>query len=340
MKTGLILIYNLGLLPLVVGAIWVRLTAKRNKSLGFTFAAGFATVLAAFLCMTLPMIHAGSSVGDIAHRWRVASLVLGLVSTLVCVKTLFELLADWIKERRAYDLKQWGLVLLTLITIILSVFFTIPTAEDYTLPIIQTNRATATIYEYNPYTGEAYGQILAEKANSPLEVYYDVLATWAGIEPLMLLRRILPVFLLVFFFGVVDYLSCVLFPEDGKGNRKKERDDFKLAIIVIYLAITPIYRLGSIQLLRNSWLDKTFFMNILIPFALALIIDYLRPHNNKGRIGLIFLMIIVGFASQLTVQMGFIWSMTLILPGFIIGTVSSLVNGKKMERRAEDGLSR
>ena len=94
MKTGLILIYNLGLLPLVVGAIWVRLTAKRNKSLGFTFAAGFATVLAAFLCMTLPMIHAGSSVGDIAHRWRVASLVLGLVSTLVCVKTLFELLAD------------------------------------------------------------------------------------------------------------------------------------------------------------------------------------------------------------------------------------------------------
>lgn len=110
-------------------------------------------------------------------------------------------------------------MVVSIIAILFSVVCVKPQMEQ-TVQTVMTSIDTNSAYIYQPYTGEQYPATQMEKIFSPYEMLYAVTAWVSGLHPALLIKVILPLFILPFLCAVIGKL------ESSFLSRKKCRQYF------------------------------------------------------------------------------------------------------------------
>ena len=133
---------------------------------------------------------------------------------------------------------------------------------EQTVQTVMTSIDTNSAYIYQPYTSEQYPATQMEKIFSPYEMLYAVTACVSGLHPALLIKVILPLFILPFF------MCC--YWEIGKFFFKQEKMQAVFLMIVEIIYYVPIYTAVETPvtgIFRSCWNGSVMLECCILPYA-------------------------------------------------------------------------
>ena len=302
----LTLILILGIIPLCVGLIPVKLMEKHYRSLGVAYISGFITTLAVFQIIVVPIV--------ILHD-RGMRLVVPLftaVTVLVAAVGVFIAIRDrkkngsligkeglpqfskFRKEEGAY----W-IVAILLIAFQMFMAFTLTSFDgDDAYYVVQSVLAdeTDTLYRILPYTGLSTSLDLRHSlAVFPIWIAY--IARMSGIHATIVAHSVLPLVLIPLTYGI--------YYEIGKKILRREKH--KLPIFMIFVSLLQIFGnvsiyTGSTFFLTRTWQGKSLLANVVLPAIIWLVLWIFDSENyeKEHRVGLWVVLITTNFVAAMS----------------------------------------
>ena len=224
----LLVIYLFFLVPLLAGAFIDAAAGVKRRNISSTYANGFVAMLGIFWGVAVLFLYRGCTLEKLSMVWMLATIT-------ICVASI--------------------------IAILFSVVCVKPQMEQ-TVQTVMTSIDTNSAYIYQPYTGEQYPATQMEKIFSPYEMLYAVTAWVSGLHPALLIKVILPLFILPFF------MCC--YWEIGKFFFKQEKMQAVFLIIVEIIYYVPIYTAVETPvtgIFRSCWNGSVMLECCILPYA-------------------------------------------------------------------------
>lgn len=165
----LVILYAILLVPYMAGVLWHTYVIKKEIKYGY-FLKGWFVMMALFFLEALPMVMRKRPLRELKYAWIVTMILITIVFLLCVIMNR----KQW-KPDRAEIIKKCRLSWIPGIMILYSVVLVSPQIEDDTTEVVMTAYMTDTMYQYQPYTGEAYTELQQDRSISPIEMYYAVL---------------------------------------------------------------------------------------------------------------------------------------------------------------------
>lgn len=163
-------------------------------------------------------LYRGCTLEKLSMVWMLATITICVVSILANKKAILGCFKHKRKSGSGHKAVKIAMAV-TAIAILFSVVCVKPQMEQ-TVQTVMTSIDTNSAYIYQPYTGEQYPATQMEKIFSPYEMLYAVTAWVSGLHPALLIKVILPLFILPFLCAVIGKL------ESSFLSRKKCRQYF------------------------------------------------------------------------------------------------------------------
>ena len=228
----LLVIYLFFLVPWLAGALIDAAAGVKKRNISSTYANGFVIMLGIFWGVAVLFLYRGCTLEKLSKR----------------------------KSGSGHKAVKIAMVV-TAIAILFSVVCVKPQMEQ-TVQTVMTSIDTNSAYIYQPYTGEQYPATQMEKIFSPYEMLYAVTAWVSGLHPALLIKVILPLFILPFF------MCC--YWEIGKFFFKQEKMQAVFLIIVEIIYYVPIYTAVETPvtgIFRSCWNGSVMLECCLLPYA-------------------------------------------------------------------------
>ena len=258
-------------------------------------------MFALFLVIAATFTLQGKELSALTRVWCIVTLVSSVTALVVGRKTIKNMLAEC---RVFWQKKNYLLVLVTVISVVISIGFTRPATEDITVLIVDAAIETDSMYLVNPYSGYETGMIERSQALSPIEMLYATGVQLTQADTQMVIYYMLPVTLLIFFFLAIWRVSGTFF------EQIEQRIWFEVVVIAIYWMTAYMKdRTLLTGIFLNSWNGITILSCIIFPLAFSMMIQWMRQaeHGIKKfstKLEIVLLSMILVLAAQLTNNKG------------------------------------
>lgn len=301
-------IYLWLIFPLLLGSVWRKPDGKMRNQLLISYLTGLVTQWAIFFVLAKWAIDRELPVQELGRLWMICQLALTVFAVAWGIKRrIFR------RKRLVWKWEWLGQGAALLILIGLAFVFGGSGQKEYTAEAALTMYATDTLYVYDPTTGKGAQEMLPVQieelkaaAQSPMEAYYAVNGRICRLNPVKLMKLLLPVFLMTFYYGVYHIWAFELF-----GRNKRKRVLFQCILWLLYVSVLFSDRAAMVQIFASCWNGETLFFAGLLPFAVWL----LQRKENRLMWGLSYL--VCAGAGQLLYQHGgfiitFLWAVVAI----------------------------
>lgn len=276
--SALILLYEYGICPLLLGTLWWKRSEKASASK--MYVQGYMSMFALFLVCAVPAIRIGYGIHELADIWKIATLAAGGI----CVVRILLLLRRMSKEKMlelkdnvgVWQRKLYPMFLIFLVALLLSAVFVLPSKQDDTAETVSIAMKAGAMYRYEPYSLTEGTAKVAEKLISPLEALYVASAAATSLDALMVLHLILPFFMLPFFFAVCWRVGRFFCKND------LEKCSLMVAFLLIFYSVAcyteVIPAMGPFQ---NIWNAQTLFVSCGMPVMLIWCLERIEAWKQK-----------------------------------------------------------
>ena len=193
----LLVIYLFFLVPWLAGALIDAAAGVKKRNISSTYANGFVIMLGIFWGVAVLFLYRGCTLEKLSMVWLLATITICVVSILANKKAILGCFKHKRKSENGHKAVKIAMIV-SIIAILFSVVCVKPQMEQ-TVQTVMTSIDTNSAYIYQPYTGEQYPATQMEKIFSPYEMLYAVNAWVSGLHPALLIKVILPLFILPFF---------------------------------------------------------------------------------------------------------------------------------------------
>jgi hypothetical protein len=163
-----------------------------------------------------------------------------------------------------------------------------------------TSVSTNTLFQIDPYSGDAYDTFPARYVLSPFPLLIAVISRLFGFHTLIFAHTILPLLLLPLSYVVCTLLGYELFQK----NREKTAYFVLFASVIQMFAYTTTHTQGTVLLLR-LWQGKAVLASILLPFVFYLGIRMVERELEKSDwIFMLCLMLACCMVSSMGIMLG------------------------------------
>ena len=122
------------------------------------------------------------------------------------------------------------------------------------------------IYQVNPMTGMPYAEGMPLRLKILcLPTLYGSLCRWTGLEPGLMVQRIVPMAVLLGSYGAFSLLGRTLFPQEGR-----MRALFLLLVSALMWAGAYAYGMEGFDLLCSGWRGVSIRGGVLLPWTASL----------------------------------------------------------------------
>mgnify|MGYP000002241505 FL=1 len=256
----LLVIYLFFLVPLLAGAFIDAAAGVKRRNISSTYANGFVAMLGIFWGVAVLFLYRGCTLEKLSMVWMLATITICVASILANKKAIYGCFKHKRKSENGHKTVKIAMVV-SIIAILFSVVCVKPQMEQ-TVQTVMTSIDTNSAYIYQPYTGEQYPATQMEKIFSPYEMLYAVNAWVSGLHPALLIKVILPLFILPFF------MCC--YWEIGKFFFKQEKMQAVFLIIVEIIYYVPIYTAVETPvtgIFRSCWNGSVMLECCILPYA-------------------------------------------------------------------------
>lgn len=293
----LVLIYFWFVLPVLMGNLWAVFRGKEKRSALYLYLTGTAAIWAVFFMISKCVLGGEASLNTLKLYWMILIAAATLLGILYAVRRPMLTLETAMQGIVPKVILLVACTLLTVGCIVLSG----GTKEDHTAETVMTMYMTDSLYEYSAMTGSAKeeltgleAELLKRQEEAPIEALYAVYVSFSNIHPAKFVKRLLPFFLLPFYFftytGWADYLFR---------NNVKKQIWFLITVWGLYGITLIADKSLLLQVYRNCWNGETLFFLGMLPFAVLLLME-------KDRLtGFIVKYMLCALAGQLLYRKGF-----------------------------------
>lgn len=234
------------------------------------------------------LIAGGIAVIGVAEAWHLAAVFLNLAFTdcarliAVSLSILFVLGTGFLIARRkrifakdgrktsAGVLGQLFYAAFVLMAVSQLIFIGIGNATyrsgDMMVETVESFLVSDGIYQVNPMTGMPYAEGMPLRLKILcLPTLYGSLCRWTGLEPGLMVQRIVPMAVLLGSYGAFSLLGRTLFPQEGR-----MRALFLLLVSALMWAGAYAYGMEGFDLLCSGWRGVSIRGGVLLPWTASL----------------------------------------------------------------------
>lgn len=295
------------------GILETVLFRKPKKTVSEIITNGFLIMLALFLITAVPLIRLEQPLSVLAKSFMLMVFAADIAAVVLGRKQIYtawrEIRVFWSKRDSRYLLFA-----VILFSMVVSIGFTRPGAEDATTEIVRTSLATDTMYVYDAYTGYASDFVSQGHVYSPIEMLYAAGSDATGIQGNRFVYYVLPAVLLPIFFTGIWRLGKELLKEEKQVIR------FELFVTSIYWMSTYVEgRTLVMGVFLNSWNGLTLLSCVVMPLAFSMILQWLK--EGTGRAEKMFFAVVLPLAGQLTNDKGGFYIVLMLVSGTAVKAV-------------------
>lgn len=258
--------------PVLLGVLEAAIFQKEEKGISEIITNGYLIMLAMFWIIATIFIWQGRQLSVLTKGWCVVTTVSSLVGLIVGWKKLKSIL---IECKEFWQGRQYFLLLVTVLSLLVSIGFTRPATEDITALIVDTSVKTDSMYLVNPYSGYETGMVEESYATSPLEMLYAIGVQITGADTQMIIYYVLPVILLIFFFLTIWRVSGSLVEQE------EQRVWFEVVAIILYwMTAFDKERALVTGIFLNCWNGLTILSCIILPLAFSLMVKWMQQAEH------------------------------------------------------------
>lgn len=298
-----ILAVTLGIIPLLAGLLCTTDT-EGDTSTGAileSWAKGFILCLGVFQIVAIPCTFTEQSLTRLCAVYLISLLLLcGLALILNWRRIPHMVKSDCSALRHI----PWAGILAILVIAfqmyMYVVYMHVDDDDAFYLATSTTSVQTDSLFQVNPYTGEAYRAFPSRYVLSPFPLFIAVLGRVSGVHVAMVAHTLLPPVLLLLTYVVLWMIGYEMFHYDGQKTWL-----FVLigAVIPVFLS-TTVYMQGSFMLLR-IWQGKAVLTAALLPCLLYCGLRILEDHwKKKDWVLLAALMLSCCMVSSMGIMLG------------------------------------
>lgn len=307
----IIILYSILLIPLMLGTLWQKYIVKRHFGIA-TLVQGWLCMMALFYCEAVPMVLFRRTLSELKNIWVVTMLVITVLFLISFLHT-----RDQWRNIRDIFCEKWKYAVIPILLILCSIFFLKPEIQDDTLEIVMETVSTNTMYQYQPYTDQAYEELPENKVYAPLEMYDAVLADMVNANPAIVVKIMLPIgFLPIFMLTYVMWAKSLF-----QKNRKLQRIFLFFTGVMFFLPIIST-NMVMFSVWQNCWKGEVLLTTTVLPLVCSnvynMIVELSQQWNKKKCIEYVLKLLIVSLTAQLTYAKGMLFSCSIILSGILI----------------------
>lgn len=320
------LILWLGVVPLCVGMIPVKLMEKHYRSLGVAYISGFITTLAIFQIMVVPIVILHDrGMRLVTPLFSIVTILLAAVGAFLAISEAKKngdfIGKEGIPQFSKFRVEEgiYWIVALLLIAFQMVMAFAMASFDgDDAYYVVQSVLAdeTDTLYRILPYTGLSTSLDLRHSlAVFPIWVAY--IARMSGMHATIVAHSVLPLVLIPLTYGIYFQI----------GKKILRREKHKLPIYMIFISILKIFGNVSIYtsstfFLTRTWQGKSLLANVVLPAIIWLILWIFDNENyeKEHRVGLWAVLITTNFVAAMSSTASvFLAAMLIGVTGVIMG---------------------
>lgn len=261
--TGILLIaYVMGILPILLGIAFNRVFFVKKYELSDVYVKGYLILFATFAAEAVLLIFMGKTLSFLSMAWLITVIVLGILALVISISR-FKKMCNAVGKTISglfTEKRRWISFVLAVLLMVFSLIFVKPLGDstvEYASAALQTDQ----MYVYHPYiVEEQYPQVQVGNCYAPFEMFYAIMASWTKIPVVVIVKWIVPLFLIPLFYAAVCQWAEILFHDT------KKKYWFYLAIMALYTV--PIYAGNDYlpwAILINSWNGLTLLNSIFLP---------------------------------------------------------------------------
>lgn len=312
----------MGILPILLGIAFNRVFFVKKYELSDVYVKGYLILFATFAAEAVLLIFMEKTLSFLSMTWLITVIVLGIIALVISAcrlkkmcNVVHETISGLFTER-----KKWISFVVAVLLMVFCIAFVKPLGDstvEYASAALQTDR----IYVYHPYVvDEQYPQ--AANCYAPFEMFYAAMASWTQIPVVVIVKWIVPLFLIPLFYAAVCQWAEILFHDT------KKKYWFYLAIMVMYTV--PIYAGNDYlpwAILINSWNGLTLLNSIFLPSLVLYCYGlYKKCQERRNKLSDILLIFALVVDSQLMNIRGGIFATCIILIWIVIFFISRVVS--------------
>lgn len=268
----LIIIYYFLLIPALLGFAWNKIMKKVDGNFFDIYIHGYLLMFAFFFVFVTSYACENYAFSQMVRIWSVISVLLPAVALVYVIREI----PDFVGRNMKKGLHLQGIgkaaVGISLILIVISILFVVPSYQDDTTETVMTTLATDTIYVRDSYTDDTMSDVMRnKKIHAPIQMLYAVVCRYTGIHPAKMIHYVLPVFFLLLFYAVYAKIACQLFEKD-----EKKRSIFLILINVLYMVSIYTKRDAVFSVFQNIWMPETLLYNCIMPFAICVCVEMMN----------------------------------------------------------------
>lgn len=308
---GMFFLYQ-GVLPLAFGSVILKFGKEKEQTFFWRYTIGYLMQFSVFYVISRMAIKKEMTLTYTTKLW----MVLGGISILLAILyTGREIWYSLFKIFRKSTYVNMNIGMIVLGVIILTRLFTSASFQDNTIEMTLTSWATDTLFVYEPYTGAQYVELPIE-AESPVCVFYAVLAKILKIHPTVLIKWILPFLLIGSCMESYKKIGEFLFHGDSK-----KCCCWMVIVMGIYASFVFSESLIGFQLFTTPWNGIVLFVNFVIPVSFYVVLKWLDDMKWKKSVFYIINLIGLGMVGQLFYVRGAVFTITIILVAIVVNIV-------------------
>ena len=221
----------------------------------------------------------------------------------------------WIQAIKQIQIRKpdWlFLVLIALIvfqTLMLGIGTHMDDDDAFYVATATTSVDTDTLYQFEPYTGDAYYRFPARYVLSPFPMLAAVISRFTGVRPAVVCHTVYP-----FFFIPLAYFVYALLAEKLFDGKKEEKRLFLIGVSLIQLYSGFSSLTAGKFLLIRIWQGKAILAAVILPYLLYFALEYGSREYLKLREWLLLACVMVAGC--------FVSSMGIMLAAIEVGVLS------------------
>lgn len=276
----LILLYEYGIFPVLLGVLWIARGEKASFSK--IYLRGYITMFTLFWLVAVPMIRMGKSLRELTVIWNILSMIgipVVILYAVIKKRRMIRIFKDLWANIKVSKGKLGILMAVCVVATLLSMVIVLPSKEDDTTEIVAIAVDTDEMYRYAAYTKVPYEVLPEDKAMSPIDMLYAIGVVNTSMKEAVMIHMFLPLFLLPLFYAVSWQMGRYFFGEDLQKCSM-------FVVMVIIFSSAACYTKGflSVGALQNIWNATTLLASCGLPAVMLHSFELLDSVEKQQRI--------------------------------------------------------
>lgn len=274
---------------------------REKNCIALNFVAGLLASFALFEVLAVPCIFTGQKFHVFAFLYAGVILVLCILSLIWNYKKIIECFRGFKGKRFGIPPVLAAAILLILFEMFMYVHFThIDDDDAFYVATAVTTLEEDSMFQVNPYTGDAYGAFPARYVLSPFPIWNGFMSRIFGVHPTVFAHNILPVIFVAAAFAVYYLIGMELLEQD---RRKTGYFLIFCTLLQMFSAYTT-HPQGMVYLVR-LWQGKAVLASVLLPACFYLAVRlFWRERGRRDWLLCLLLMISCCMVSSMGIMLG------------------------------------